>query len=234
MNILGFQQKTVFVLLLIIGMWCNHLYAQDSKPRAYKNTVVLDVVPFYYDFFDYRQQIRLGIDYTRQFQPRWFLSTALDVGLFDDYTYIKYYDFFNQNQGFYSITQDASISGFHLLPSYNYYFFQSKRKQGQGFYGGGVLDMNYYRKKLQSTNSQTQESNSDVVHQFRTGLGVDLGVKYFMGHHFFAEVRSMFFCKAFLYNSNKNTNKIMSLNSQWTSNNRNFWLLTSVQFGYAF
>ena len=148
MKLIGSQLKILFVLIMIV-LCCFNLKAQDSKPKIFKNTFALDVVPFYYDFFDYRKQIRVGIDYTRQFQSHWFLSIALDLGLFDDYSYIKYYDFFNQNQGFYSITQEASISGFHFLPSYNYYFFQSKRKQGQGFYGGGVIDMNYYRKKLQ-------------------------------------------------------------------------------------
>ncbi len=227
---------SVYRILVVAVLICvySHSNAQQNSPKPNRNSFAIDVIPFYYDFFDYRDQIRIGIDYTRQFKPHWVLSTALDIGLFDKYTYIKYYDFFSQGSGFYSVTQNAAVSGFHLQPSCNYYFCQSKKKLGQGFYGGGVLDLNYYRKKLESLNSQTLESSSEIKNQFRTAVGIDVGIRYYMGHHFFAELKSTFFCKLFLLASDNNINSVALLNAQWSSVNKNFWLLTNLQFGYAF
>ncbi|MEI6123922.1 MAG: hypothetical protein WCQ95_09850 [Bacteroidota bacterium] len=222
------------ILLLMLTTYGPLLKAQDSITQVFKNSVSIDGVPLYYDCFDYRKQIRFNVNYTRQFKSHWFLSSALDIGLFDDYTFIKYYDFFNQNQGFYSVTQRAKISGFHFISSYNYYFCQSKKKMGQGFYGGGAVDFNYYRKTLKSNNSLSLETTFNTINQFRTALGVDVGIKYFIRHHFFAELRSSFFCKLFLKSSNNTVNNVMPLNAQWTSLNKNFWLITNLQFGYAF
>jgi hypothetical protein len=226
--------KRVLFTLLVACLCGFSAMAQDNKPKANKNFFAIDVIPLYYDFFDYRKQIRVGVDYSRQFKTHWFAGAAIDCGLFDDYTYTKYFDFFNQGTGYHYIRQDALITGFHFLPSGNYFFWQSKAKPGQGMYCGAIIDLNFYRKKLDIFNSQTLESSSDVIKQFKSGAGISLGGKCYMGNHFFAEIKTSFFGKIFFTTSDDKINAVKSINAQWSSGNNNFWWVSNLKFGYAF
>jgi len=226
------QRLFSFVLVVFICGFAT--LAQENKPKPNKDFFAIDVIPLYYDFFDYRKQIRVGVDYSRQFKTHWFVDGAIDCGLFDDYTFTKYYDFFNQSIGYHYITQEAVVTGFHFLPSGNYFFWQSKSKPGQGMYCGALFDLNFYRKKLDIFNSQTLENSSDVIKQFKTGVGVSLGGKCYIGRHFFAEIRTSVFAKIFFITSDKNINAIKSINSQWTSANNNYWWVSNLKIGYAF
>jgi hypothetical protein len=231
-----YNHKMIRRLLLILVLFLFELvtFAQENIARPNKNFVSIDLVPLYYDFFDYRKQIRMGVDYSRQFKTHWFVNGAIDCGLFDDYTFTKYYDFFNQGTGYHYIREDALITGFHFLPSGNYFFWQSKSKPGQGMYCSAILDLNFYRKKTDIYNSQTLENSSDVIKQFKTGAGVSLGGKCNIGRHFFTEIRTSIFGKIFFITSDKNINAIRSINAQWNSNDYNFWWVSNLKLGYAF
>lgn len=226
--------KRVLLFLIMCCIFGYAALAQKTEHKPNKNYIAIDVLPLYYDFFDYRKQIRIGVDYARQFKTHWFASVAIDCGLFDDYTFTKYHDFFNQNTGYYYEKQEVRITGFHILPSGNYFFWQSKSKPGQGMYCGALLDLNFYRKNLDTYNSQTLESSSDIIRQFKTGVGVSLGGKCYMGHHFFAEIKTSIFGKIIFTTSNKNSNAIKSINSHWTSGDNNFWWVSNLKLGYAF
>lgn len=233
MRIASVLFKTAIVLFLV-SVNCKKIHAQENSKNQIKNFIAIDVIPLYYDFFDYRKQIRVGFEYERKLNSKWLMSCALDGGLFEEYSFVKYYDFFNQNQGFYSVKQDILIKGFHILPSCNYSLFQSKSKSGQGVFCGGILDINYYRKKLNSFNSQTSEKRTEAYSQIRMGAGVCLSAKYDLGFHIFAEIKTSLFCKFLCSISENNAYPVKPLNSQWTSTNNNFWWISNIKFGYAF
>jgi len=222
------------VILMLLFVFSFNLNAQLQQPKSNTNSVSIDLIPLYYDFFDYHMQIRIGVDYAFQFKKHWFADAAIDCGLFDDYTFTKYYNFFNQPPGYFSIMHTVKVTGFHFMPSCNYYFWQSKAKSGQGIYGGIILDINYYHSKDGCYNSQSAESITTIVNQFRCGSGLSLGIKYYMGHHFFAEARTSFFARVIFATSDKSVNAIKPLNSQWTNANENLWWISNLKFGYAF
>lgn len=226
-----FLTLIVFILTLSCEMTSQ---AQENQPKSNKNAFALDVVPIGYDIFGYEKQLRVGVDYSRQFNPHWFVSGAIDMGLYNEYAYKKYFDFFNEYSGFYYIQEDVHIVGFHLMPSANYFVLQSKVKQGQGIYAGAILDLNYYKKNVDVFNSSTLESSSENVNQFRTGAGLSVGGKMYVGQHFFGEFKTSMFGKIYLHKSNNDMNEIKSLNSQWSSENNNFWLVFQIKLGYAF
>ena len=228
-----FMKTTLFFLLTALA-FASPALAQEKAPVANKNFFTIDMLPLYYDFFDYRKEIRVEAGYARHFRKHWFISGQLDCGLFDDYTFTKYYDFFNQGSGYYYIKEDARVTGFHFLPSGNYFFWQSKAKQGQGMYCGAIMDVNYYRRKLDFFNSQTQTNHAEIVNQFKTGAGVSLGGRCYMGKHFFAEIRTSIFGKILFSTSDHSINAQKSINSQWTSKDNNFWWVTNLNLGYAF
>jgi hypothetical protein len=222
------------IILSLLYACCLNLCAQAKDSIQNKNSFSIDLIPLYYDFFDYHMEIRGGIDYARQFKKHWLADAAIDCGMFDEYTFTKFYNYFNQPPGYYSIMQKVKITGFHLMPSCNYYVWQSKAKPGQGVYCGVILDVNYYHSRDRSYNSQSAESSLKNTNQFRTGAGLSLGVKYYLGHHFFAEARTSFFGKVIYATSDKTINKIKALNSQWTTADGNFWWTSNLKFGYAF
>jgi hypothetical protein len=230
-------RKLIFVqniLLLFSIFFSSDINAQIADSSQKKNAIKLDLVPAYYDFFDYRKQIRVGLEYERTLNQKAFISSDIDIGLFDEYTFCKYYDFFNQNQGTYFIRQDATIKGFHLIPAYNYYLFRSKKKPNQGVFAGGLVEYRFYQKKLDIYNSQTFEKTSEKYKQTTLGAGVQVGVKYSFGKHFFLGFRTSFTMKILNHISEKDVNEIKALNAQWTDSKNRFWWVTNLKVGYAF
>lgn len=223
----------------IIFMLFLMTFSGESKAEG-KDTVMnnyafkVDLVPLYFDFFDYRKQIRAGIDFEMKVTKRSFVSLYWDMGLYDDYKFTKYYNFFNQGTGFYSEDQRINIRGFHFMPSYIYYFWRSKVKLNQGMYAGAIVDFNYYRKNLETYNSQSGESSSGMKHQVRMGAGLSLGGKYYFGSHFFAEIKTSFLAKIFELSSQTYVPLIKPVNAQWVDKKNNFWWVSNLNFGYAF
>src|SRR4051812_7042683 len=105
--------KTV-ILLILFGSSLSVCAEEKSDSLQYKNSISIDVIPFYHVLFDTRIQIRIGAEYERVLSKKSFISGYLDIGLYDKYNFIKYYDFFSQNQDMYFIQQKVSIAGFHL------------------------------------------------------------------------------------------------------------------------
>jgi hypothetical protein len=224
-----------YISIFLCLSFCQKVSAQkNSDSTAFRNSLKLDIFPIYYDFFDYQKQIRVGVEYERDINNKSFAALCTDIGVFDDYSYTKYYDFFNQNQGMYSIRQDVIIKGFHIIPSYNFYFFQSEKKSNQGIYAGGIIDYHFYRKRLDNYNSLTTEDITYRYEQSRIGVGLNAGAKYGFGKHFFAEVKTALCFKIYYYFSGQFMNPIKPLNAEWTDSKNNFWLVLNVRICYAF
>jgi len=208
--------------------------AQSRDTVINKFAVKADLVPLYFDIFDNREQARIGLDFEMNYREALFISFYWDMGLYDHYSFIKYYDFFNQGPGFYSVEQKIKITGFHFMPAYNYYFWHSKVKSHQGMYAGGILDINYYRRLYDVYNSNLDETNSGKNHQFRMGAGLSLGGKYCFGSQFFVEIKTSFLAKIFKVASDKDIQVVKPINAQWVDIKNNFWWVSNLNLGYAF
>jgi len=199
-----------------------------------KYAIKIDVAADYYTFFDHRIQARLGLELEQKINSNSFISYSIDAGLFDKYHFIKYYDFFNQQQGMYSINQRIQIEGLHFMPGYNSFLFQSSLKKQQGLYLGGMLDISLYHKHLNSFNSQTLAQSNLNYLQFKTGLGISGGIKYQLLHRVFVEAKTNLLTKIWHIKSTKNTVEIPVLHAQWASSDNQFWWISNLKIGYVF
>ncbi len=229
-----FVIKLLTTTTIILSFFFQSFSQEKPDSLFHKKFIKLDLLPLYYDFFDNRVQIRIGAEYERYIFKKSSAACYLDIGLYDKYKFIKYYDFFNQQQGMYSIQQNVSIIGFHLIPSYNYYFYNSKKKTNRRFFSGAVIDFGYYHKKLAYYNSKTLDSYSDSYNQKKLGVGLSLGYKNQYGKHVFIEIKTSLLTKIFNYVSEDDRILIKSLDAQWTSSNYNFWWITNLKIGYVF
>ncbi len=229
-----FPIKYLTTLIIVFGFFCPSFSQVKPDSLIHKNFVKIDLAPLYYDLFDNRVQIRTGVEYERYVFNHSSISCYLDMGLYDKYKFIKYYNFFNENQGMYSIQQNISIIGFHLIPGYNYYFFNSRKKANRCFYAGALMDFSYYQKEFEYFNSQTSEKYSDSYNQKKTGIGLGIGYKNQYGKHLFVELKTSLLTRIFNYISATGRTSIKSLDAQWTSTNYNFWWITNLKIGYAF
>ncbi len=229
-----FFQKTLTTFTIIISFFLQSFSQEKTDSLLKTNCIKFDIIPLYNNFFDTRVQIRIGTEYEKYVCEKSALSVYIDGGLYDKYKFIKYYDFFNQQQGLYSIEQDISIVGVHIIPSYNYYFYTFKNHPNEKLFLSTLLDYGYYYKKLDYYNSQTKDSYYDSYNQNKLGVGLGLGYKNQFSKHFLIELKTSFFAKVFNSISNDERIQIKSLDAQWTSTNYNFWWISNLEIGYVF
>jgi len=220
-----------FCLLSFIYLGVKAQNTSDSVEN--KSIVKLDLVPFYNDLFDSRVQARVGLEYERLLSPDLSVSGYLDIGLYDQYTFTKYYNFFNENQGFYYTQLEVKIKGYHLLPACNYYYYQSADLKWKGYFSG-QSDLSFYHKNLEYRNSLTAESYSDTYNQIRLGIGLGPGIQRWIGKKFCIDFRTSLFFRLFNTLSKEDYIPLKSLDAQWTSNNYKSWWITNLKVGYAF
>lgn len=223
----------VIILSNVLCFYCNVQAQEKQDTVCYKNVVKIDYIPIQYDV-SYYHQLRIGIEYERCVNNKSFASCYLDLGIYDEYTFKKYYDFFNQNQGLYYVQQDVLVKGFHVMPAYNYFLLKSKIKPNQGVYAGVIMDFHYYQKTLESFNSKTLDKTLNEYFQIKLGMGICLGAKYNISKHFFTELKTSVFVKIIKNTSAINKNEIRPLNAQWVDSKMNFWWVSNIMIGYAF
>lgn len=224
----------IFIFLLFgLCFYCNSLAQEKKDSLLYKNVFKLDFIPVTYDVA-YYHQLRIGIEYERYINNKSFAACNLDLGIYDEYTFTKYYDFFNQSQGLYYVQQDVFVKGFHIISTYNYYLLKSKTKLNQGAYIGVIIDFHYYQKSLDTFNSKILDKTFDKYFQTKLGMGVCIGAKYSLNKHFFTELKTAMFVKIIKNTSLINKNEIRPLNAQWVDAKINFWWVSNIMIGYAF
>ncbi|HEY9114120.1 MAG TPA: hypothetical protein VIN10_05430, partial [Bacteroidales bacterium] len=81
-----------------------------------------------------------GMEYERFLKKNITLGAMANLGLFEDYSYIQYNDYFNEYDGYSYVKQDFRTWGFHFIPYCKYYFLITNSKKGQGVYVGGNID----------------------------------------------------------------------------------------------
>ena len=223
-----------FTILSVVLFSFLHVFSQEKQDSTiHKNAIKLDLIPFYHVFFNNRVQIRAGIEFEHFVFKKSSLAFYLDMGLYDKYTFIKYYNFFNQ-QGMYSIQQKVSIRGAHLLSSYNYYFFSFKKKPNTQFFFGSVVDFGFYKKNIDYYDSSVLEHYQTKYNQAKLGIALSIGLKKGFSKHITTEIKTSLFTKVVNMISQNGVNQIKSLDAEWTSPNYNFWWITNLKIGYAF
>lgn len=222
------KSLTVTVLFYSFTSFAQH---PDS---TLKNFIKLDFVPLYDVVFDSHFQLRIGVEFEKQVSKKSSAICYLDAGIFDKYDFIKYYDFFSQNQGLYSVNQKVSVSGFHLLPGYNYHFYAFKKKPNRKFFTSVLGDFSFYHKKISTVNTSTLEESGDKYNQFKFGMGLGVGFKNTFRKHFMYELKTSMLTKVYNYVSEEGRNPIRAMDAQWASPNYNFWWISNIKIGYVF
>lgn len=223
----------VFVALFF---WPLVVLCQEkiSAPADFRNNIIkINLLPIP-SFANGNNQKWFGVEYERFLRKKISLGTMANAGLFEDYSYIHYNDFFDEYEGYSYTQQDFKTWGFHFIPSFKYYFLITKSKKGQGFYIGGNIDFNYYLRKSSTYASATNEIENDKWSTTRFALGGMLGVQYIAFSRLVIDANVNFFGRLFSINGNQANEEIKPLNASWVSENNNFWLNFNVMVGYAF
>lgn len=222
------------LLLLISAMTATANAREPDTLAAPENSLKVGMQPLYYDFFDIREQFRIGLEYERTITASSFAACYIDMGLYDNYTFIKYYDFFSAGKGMYFLENDVSVRGFHVLPSYHYYFWKHKKKHHTGACGGVLADFHFYNKKIAHLNSQTFERTRGRYYQTGLGMGISLAGKYLIWRNFFAEIRTALIFKIYIQPTREDVPPTKPSHAQWTGKQNKYWWLSDFMIGYAF
>jgi len=218
---------------LFIFIATHEIKSQDTTSIVRKNIIKINFVPVIPAISGQSQQW-IGIEYEWIKNSKLSFAFLSNIGLFEDYSYKKYYDYFNQHQGFSYTQKDIKTKGYHMIPSIRYHFLTSKKKSVQGMYLGGNLDFNQYFKKLSSHNSETDESTTSKLNTTRMGLGISMGAQYLAFSRLSLEVNISFFVEAFEVTSDINQLATPPINAFWKSDTDVFWSTVQIMIGYAF
>lgn len=204
----------------------------DSLPD--KHLIMADLLPLYYNFFDSKIQYRLGAGYSHYRPSAYFIAHQIDFGVYDKYTFTKYFNLFNENSGLYYEEHKVFIAGVHYVPSFNFYLVRTRPHTLNCIFSGIALDVSYYHKQFIHYNSAIGSENESHYRQVRTGAGVLMGSRYQFSKRFFTEMKMSFFTNVICYKEAAENNPIRSIPSLWTRNDYQFWLSANICVGYVF
>jgi hypothetical protein len=174
------------------------------------------------------------MEYERFLNKNISLGTTVNLGLFEDYTFIQYNDFFNEYNGFSYQEQSFKTWGFHFIPNFRYYFLSTKSKKGQGFYIGANIDINYYLRNSTFYNSSNNENKDFKWSTTRFALGGMIGGQYVLFSRLVIDGNANLFGRLFSASNYPVDEEIKPLNTTWVSEKNSFWLTFNVMIGYAF
>ncbi len=222
--------KHLFIFILLI---INPLFLLSQKDSIYKNSVKLDILSLYNVFFDSKKEIRAGVEFERNINENFSLFHHIDAGLYDQYNFYKYYDFFNEDGGLHYTRQHVTSYGVNLIQGVNYKLPLFKKSKRFSYFVSSLIDLHYYWKELKTTNSLNNNLLQDSHHQLSGGIGLGIGAKYRISKHFFVEAGTSI--TASLFNLlNTDENKIAVLDAHWNTANYKFWGISHIQICYAF
>lgn len=176
----------------------------------------------------------LGFEYERFIRERVSLTAMVDFGLFEDYTFIKYHDYFDDYQGF-SYTQiNTTTRGYHIIPTIRYYFLYTKRKKGQGFYLSGSLDWSQYFQNQESYLSLSGFSQTKYNSTSRLSVGGILGCQYVAFTRLIIDINISLYAPIITVNNDSYQNEIPPLHANWVLGENVGYSTINVMLGYAF
>jgi len=223
----------IIVLLLIITHLANAQRIIPPGENFRNNIVKINILPLG-PMINGNNQKWLGLEYERFIDQQLSLSIVADAGLFEDYTYIKYHDYFDEHDGFSYTQLQSQTWGYHLKPSIKYYFLTTKSKKGQGLYLGGMLDFNQYFNRTEiyeyASHSTTQFNKSTT----RFCAGTILGAQYIAFSRITIDLNISLVACLFTVNSGDDSEQIDPLNAIWVFNGNSGWSTVNFMIGYAF
>lgn len=203
------------------------------KPDFRNNFVKLSLLPISQSINGHNQKW-FGIEYERFLKQKISISITVDAGLFEDYTFIKYYDFFEEQDGFSYCQTDARTRGYHIIPALKYYFLATKNKKGQGFYLSGALDFSQYFKVTDIYYSATNSTDMFNSSTTRLSIGAFLGGQYVAFSRLAIDLNISIFASLFSVNNGKYSEVIKPLNALWIFDNNTGYSTVNLMIGYAF
>lgn len=229
----SFFRTCLFLIISLIAT-STSLYGQDSIPPVFrKNIIKINFIPLI-PLIGGQSQQWVGVEYQRYINNKISVSLLTDVGVFEEYTYKKYYDFFNQNEGFSFTQKDVITRGYHLIPSVKYYALQIESRPGQGLFVGGQVDFNQYFKESELYDARTQEEIKTSSKITRMGIGANAGIHYIAFSRLSIETELSFFFRVFENYAGNEALRTPPINAFWKSDNDAFWMTVQLMIGYAF
>ena len=221
------------IMFITLGPFFN-LYGQDDSIHSAKNNIIKINLISLPSLFNNLNQQWIGLEYQRILNRRISVSLLTDFGKFEDYTFIKYHDFFDEGQGFSYTQEDVIIQGYHLIPTINYYFISKPEKKGHGVYVSGKIDYYHYfmRKDIyQSATGQTEKYKNSTL---RVNVGIGLGAQYIAYERFSLDLNISVFTKIFSHSTTEGLPELYPENSFWRNSNNTSWATINLMLGYSF
>jgi len=224
----------IAVFILNISFPYGEIYGQaDSSKWDHSNIIKINLISLP-PLFNKLNQKWLGLEYQRLLNKKLSLALSSDFGVFEDYTYIKYYDFFDEDHGFSYTQEDIFISGFHIIPSINYYPLNFGGKAGQGLFIAGKIDYYHYKMNKQYYNSLTNQTDHSHNTTDRLNIGVAAGAQYIIIRRISIDLNISFFTKIISYSDSETLTELYPENSFWRSNDNSSWATINLMLGYSF
>jgi len=176
----------------------------------------------------------IGLEYQRIIDERLSFAVTADFGIFQDYTYIKYHDFFDEDQGFSYTREDVRIPGYHIIPSLRYIFIRPFKKADISIYTAVNLDYyQYFMNKsiYQSFTDQTTTYHNSTI---RFNIGGSIGAQYIVFNRFSLDLNISLFTKIYSKSTSDELPELYPENSFWKSNNNSTWATINLMLGYKF
>jgi hypothetical protein len=221
----------LLIMLFFFLILSQNAFAQEKINR--KNEIKLNLLPVS-SLFNGHNQKWLGIEYERHIANRTSISTIINAGLFEDYTFIKYHDYFDEHEGFSYTKTNATTWGYHLIPSLKYYFIILNKTQESGFYLSGNLDFSQYFRKTRYFQSLSGNTSSSENSTTRLAIGASLGGQYIFFSRLIFGANISLFARLFSVNKDKSQDEIFPLNANWKFSGNTGWATANIMIGYAF
>jgi len=229
---LGICKKLLLTIILLLPFLTSRAQSDPGK-LIRKNLIKINLISLP-PLFNNLNQKWIGLEYQRLVSEKTSLSLTFDVGRFEDYTFIKYHDYFDEHGGFSYTREEVTIPGIHIIPAVNYFLVHSSSKVGQGIYVGGRLNYYQYFMKKQVYESSTDQTTTAHNSTLRFDVGCGVGAQYLAFNRFTLDLNISLFTKIYSNSSNQQYQELYPENSFWRSNDSSTWATINLMFGYAF
>lgn len=225
------DNKYLKFLIYFISVISSFKYSHAAEIPS-DRIIKLDLASVYNTFFDIRRQLRVGLEYQIEFKNNLQHTFHLDFGQYDHYSFNKYHDFFNQNSGFYAIRQDVRTFGAHCLYGLKYTFKKSESRKFH-YFSCLVSDFNFFKKHIKTFNELNSEKSIENNHQFRIGLGPEIGIETRLYKRFSLEIKTAILFNLITVKSKEDSPNIKPYKALWYDVQHTYWLIPRINLCYA-
>ena len=205
----------------------------DSLNSFKKNIIQINLVSLPPLFTNLNQKW-IGIEYQRSINRNFSITLMTDLGKFQDYSFTKYHDYFDENQGFSFTREDVQISGYHIIPSVRYVVLQPFKKINLKIYANLNLDYYHYFMKKEVYYSLTDRLDKINNSTYRFNVGGGIGAQYIAFGRISIDLNISILTKIYSNTSNNTLSELYPENSFWKSSNNSSWATINLMLGYAF